>query len=183
MMADIFRNDLIKQLDNFNPGRSKQKFTCLGCHMPTCFGKSQNQLNSDQQAIFDVLKFILSSAAWGNKTKEIYYSLVSLKMIVFCFIPPSLGVKNEFNISKMVDWLKKLFQLYMFGTQDNEQRRLFASDCAEVVSKVTMRLFPTPENYKQNGYKLSAQRLLGSFELTSFKYDWLMVPLNTIDQS
>ena len=31
MMADIFRNDLIKQLDNFNPGRSKQKFTCLGC--------------------------------------------------------------------------------------------------------------------------------------------------------
>ena len=41
-------------------------------------------------------------------------------MIFFCFIPPSLGVKNEFNISKMVDWLKKLFQLYMFGTQDNE---------------------------------------------------------------
>ena len=31
MMADIFRNDLIKQLDNFNSGRSKQKFTCLGC--------------------------------------------------------------------------------------------------------------------------------------------------------
>lgn len=87
-------------------------------HVPTCFGKSQ--LNSDQQTIFDILKFILGSAAWGNKTNEMYYSLVSLKMIFFCFIPPSLGATDEVNISKMVDWLKKLFQLYMFGTQDNE---------------------------------------------------------------
>jgi len=41
-------------------------------------------------------------------------------MIFFCFIPQSLGAKNEFNISKMVDWLKKRFQLYMLETQDNE---------------------------------------------------------------
>ena len=41
-------------------------------------------------------------------------------MIFFCFITLSLGAKNEFNISKMVDWLKKLFQLYTFGAQDNK---------------------------------------------------------------
>ena len=38
-------------------------------------------------------------------------------------------------------------------------------------------------NYKGNGYKLSAQRLLGSFGRTSVTFDWLMVALNTIDQS
>ena len=37
--------------------------------------------------------------------------------------------------------------------------------------------------YKGNGYKLSAQRLLGSFGRTSVTCDWLMVALNTIDQS
>ena len=31
--------------------------------------------------IFDILKFILGSEAWANKTKETYYLLLSLKMI------------------------------------------------------------------------------------------------------
>lgn len=33
------------------------------------------------------LKFILGFEAWGNKTKEVYYSLLSLKIDFFCFIP------------------------------------------------------------------------------------------------
>ena len=37
--------------------------------------------------IFDKLKFILGSEAWGNKTKEMYYSLLSLKMISFDLYP------------------------------------------------------------------------------------------------
>ena len=45
-----------------------------------------------------MLKFILGSEAWRNKLKEMYYSLLSLKMInFFCFIPPSLAAMN-FNI-------------------------------------------------------------------------------------
>ena len=60
------------------------------------------------------------------------------------------------------------------------------------ISRITpsLELVPSfPEirhyrNYKGNGNKLSAQRLLGSFGWTSFSYDWLiMVALNTIDQS
>ena len=38
-------------------------------------------------------------------------------------------------------------------------------------------------NYKGIGYKLSMQRFLVSFGWTSVTYDWLMVALNTIDQS
>ena len=42
---------------------------------------------------------------------------------------------------------------------------------------------PHSRKYKGNGYKLSAKRLLGSFGQTSVIYDWLMVALDTIDQS
>ena len=35
--------------------------------------------------IFDILKSILGSEGWGNKTKEMYYSFLSLKMISFDF--------------------------------------------------------------------------------------------------
>ena len=34
-----------------------------------------------KQTIFDILKFILGSEAWANKTEETYYLLLSLKMI------------------------------------------------------------------------------------------------------
>ena len=36
---------------------------------------------------FDILKFILVSEVWGNKTKEMSYSLLSLKMISFVLFP------------------------------------------------------------------------------------------------
>ena len=39
------------------------------------------------------------------------------------------------------------------------------------------------QNYKGNGYKLSAQRFLGSFEWTGVIYDRLMVVLDTTDHS
>ena len=43
---------------------------------------------------FNILKFIFGSEAWGTKTKETYYSLLSLKMTsLFCFI---LIAKYEF---------------------------------------------------------------------------------------
>ena len=42
---------------------------------------------------FDRLQFILGSEAWGNKTKEVHCSLLSLKMIIFfSVIPPSSQV-------------------------------------------------------------------------------------------
>ena len=39
------------------------------------------------------------------------------------------------------------------------------------------------QNYKGNGYKLSAQRFMGSFGWTGVIYDWLMVVLDTTDHS
>ena len=39
--------------------------------------------------------------AWGNKTKEIYYSLPSLEMVFLNFIPPSLRAKFEFEF---INW-------------------------------------------------------------------------------
>ena len=38
-------------------------------------------------------------------------------------------------------------------------------------------------NYKRNGYKLSAQRFLGSLGWTSVTYDWSMVFTAAINQS
>ena len=113
-MADIFRNNLIKPLDNFNPSRSKQKCTYLGCIIVIFRPINESRANlfwkvpkSTELRAKDIIHTWLRGL--GNKTKEMYYSLLSLKMIFFCFIPPSLRAKNEFNISKMVDWLKKLF--------------------------------------------------------------------------
>ena len=45
---------------------------------------------------FNILKFILGSEAWGSRTKEMYYSLLSLKMFSFVLFPPSLAAKYEF---------------------------------------------------------------------------------------
>ena len=45
-------------------------------------------------------------------------------------------------------------------------------------------LFFSPDHQnKENGYTLSMQQLLVSFGRISVTYDWLMVALNTIDQS
>ena len=40
-----------------------------------------------EYSIFDILKFILGSKAWGNKTKEF---IIEPQDDFFCFIPPSL---------------------------------------------------------------------------------------------
>ena len=53
--------------------------------------------------IFDILKFILGSEACGNKTKEMYYSLLSLKMVSFVFFSPQSSQPSmNFNISELV---------------------------------------------------------------------------------
>ena len=49
-----------------------------------------------------VLKFILGTKAWGNKTKEMYYSLLSLKMTFFVLYPQALQPSMNFNISKLI---------------------------------------------------------------------------------
>ena len=43
----------------------------------------RKELTPTGQTNFAVLKFLLGPEAWGNKTKEMYYSLLSLKMISF----------------------------------------------------------------------------------------------------
>ena len=59
-----------------------------------------------------------------------------------------------------------------------------ASLWQRAVRKMAFRLsIPHSRRYKGNGYKLSAKRLLGLFGQTSVTYDWLMVALDTIDQS
>ena len=51
---------------------------------------------------FRYLKFILGSEAWRNKTKQMYYSLLSLKMISFVLFPQASEPTMDFHISKMV---------------------------------------------------------------------------------
>ena len=50
---------------------------------------------SGVQTIFDILKFILDSEAWGNRTKEILFN-AEPQDDFFCFIPSSLIAKYEF---------------------------------------------------------------------------------------
>ena len=47
---------------------------------------------SDVQTILDILKFILDSEAWGNRTKEILF-IAEPQDDFFCFIPSSLTAK------------------------------------------------------------------------------------------
>ena len=51
------------------------------------------------------LKFILGSKARGNKTKEMYYSLLSLKMISFVLSSQALQPSMNFNIILPMDQL------------------------------------------------------------------------------
>ena len=55
--------------------------------------------------------FILGSEAWGNKTKQIYYSLLSLKMISFVLFPEASQPSMNFNISELVYWHHKQNEL------------------------------------------------------------------------
>ena len=52
-----------------------------------------------QWTICDILKFILGSEAWASKTKEMYYSLLSLEII-----PQASQPSMNFNISELVYW-------------------------------------------------------------------------------
>ena len=51
-----------------------------------------------------ILKFILDSGAWANRTKEVILRLSNEQYIFFCFFffALKLGTKYEFNISNMV---------------------------------------------------------------------------------
>ena len=55
-----------------------------------------------KKRIFDISKFILGSEAWGNKTKEMYYLLLSLEMIYFPLFPQASQPSMNLNISQLV---------------------------------------------------------------------------------
>ena len=60
-------------------------------------------MNSPNTAqLFDILKFILGSEAWGNKTKETYHSLLSLKMISFVLFPQASQPSMNYKILELV---------------------------------------------------------------------------------
>jgi len=48
---------------------------------------------------FRYIKIILRSEAWRSKTKEMYYLLLSLKMISFVLLPQASKPSMNFNIS------------------------------------------------------------------------------------
>ena len=78
MMADIFRNDLIKQPDNFNPGWSIHLFGVYHCYFSTNkWVTCQLVLESPKINWIEINRplFILGSAAWEIKQKTciIYY--------------------------------------------------------------------------------------------------------------
>ena len=54
------------------------------------------------KTIFYILNFVLGSEAWGNKTNEMYYSLLSLKIISFVLFPQASQLSMNFNTSELV---------------------------------------------------------------------------------
>ena len=56
-----------------------------------------------EYTIFNVSKFTLffGSNAWGHKTKETYYSLLSLKMITFVLFPQASQPSMNFHVSEI----------------------------------------------------------------------------------
>ena len=50
----------------------------------------------------NILKIVLVSEALENTAKEMYYSLLTLKMISFVLFPQASQPRMNFNISKLV---------------------------------------------------------------------------------
>lgn len=104
---------------------------------------------------------------------------------------------------KIVAWLTlDLFQVSKTWRRLASRDELWQAKCKETyvgeffvlfcfVSKLVMNNLPRDKKcspphfrtFKEIRYKLSTQRYMWSFELTIVTYGWLMVALNTIDQS
>ena len=54
------------------------------------------KIHKCNETISEILKFIRGSEAWGNKTKELFYSSLSLKMISFVLFPQASQPLYEF---------------------------------------------------------------------------------------
>ena len=116
MMADIFRNDLIKQLDNFNPGWSKQKFTCLGfiiiIFRPINAGVTcQLVLESPQINWIEIRRplFILGSAAWEIKQKTCIIYYWASRWFSFVLFPQALESRMNLIYRKWSIGLRNCF--------------------------------------------------------------------------
>ena len=57
---------------------------------------------------FDRLIFILGCEVWGNKTKEMYYWLLSLKMISFVLFRQALQPSMNLSISELVCYTRHM---------------------------------------------------------------------------
>ena len=77
---------------------------------------------------FRFFKFILGSEAWGNKTKKMYYSLLSLKMISLVLFPSALQPSMNFIISELVYCpARKFFWFqFLFVPDESSQRKSLA---------------------------------------------------------
>ena len=64
-----------------------------------------------QQTNFDILKFILGSEAWGNKTKEITLRSSIELFISFVLFHQASEPSMNFNISKLVFWARNFYLL------------------------------------------------------------------------
>ena len=65
------------------------------------------QMAFNSKTTLDILKFIPGSGARGNKTKEIYNSLLSLEMIHLVLFHQALQPSMNFNISELVSVFKQ----------------------------------------------------------------------------
>ena len=68
--------------------------------MQSDFNKMPNDIHDFRQNNSSIRN--VGSEAWGNKTKEVCYSLLSLKMISFGLFPQASPPRMNFNISKLV---------------------------------------------------------------------------------
>ena len=78
-----------------------------------------------QYIIFDMLKFILGTEAWGNKTKEVILRLRNESYISFVSFLQASEPSMNFNIPKML--YSKRFQTGRIQPKNIVKR--FTSDC------------------------------------------------------
>ena len=96
--------------------------------------------------------------------------------ITFHFSSPDLG-----SVARILQWRHRCNDYLDYHDHDNKVYLIKNVQNSVLTPSPHRILYST--NYKRNGYKLSAQRFLGSFGRTIVTCDWLIVASNNIDQS
>ena len=129
-----------------------------------------------------IIKCEYCTTSFVQNQKQVRWKFVSrLVVVVFFYVAMAQArtIKNLLSCAVRL-WLPITSTLSL-GSILFPIRRRQETPKTSLLSRRRHILFS--RNYNGNEYKLSTQWFLGWFEWTGVSYDWLMVALNTINQS